>query len=118
MTRTGFAAAALGFTLFLAADPAAAQRPARCVIQSEGSATYRGPCLFRAERGGTFTVMPPRGRAFPGGVTSVTVAVIGRGVADVRGLTRGGINSRWGEAIRSQSDGACWQGNGFRVCAY
>jgi hypothetical protein len=117
MTRYLLAAVA-ALVLSLVASPADAQRPARCVIQSDGSATYRGPCLFRAERGGTFTVEPPRGRTFPGGVTSVTVAVIGRGVADVRGLTRGGINSRWGEAIRSQSDGACWQGDDFRICAY
>lgn len=102
----------------LAAAPAEArQRAARCVVEAPQTVPYRGPCLFEAERGGSFTIDPPRGRLFVGDVTTISVAVTGRGVAEVRGLV-GGINSRWGRAIRSSRDAACWIGSDFRVCAY
>jgi hypothetical protein len=93
-------------------------RAARCVVASNGVGTYRGPCDFLAERGGSFSVAPPRGRSFPGGVTAISVAVEDPGVAEVRGLTAQGINSRWGTAQRSRRDRACWVGSDFTVCAY
>ncbi|WP_017295364.1 hypothetical protein [Geminocystis herdmanii] len=46
------------------------------------------------------------------------MAIIKSGVAEVRGLTTAGINSRWGEARRSKSDKACWVGDDFTICAY
>jgi len=107
---------ALGPVLLLAATAAEA-RPARCVIASTGSPTWRGACDFRAEAGGSFSVSPMRG-AFPGGIDPISVSMIGPGVAEVRGLTRDGINSRWGEARRSTRDRACWIGEDFSVCAY
>jgi hypothetical protein len=33
-------------------------------------------------------------------------------------LTDEGINSRWGRAIRSRRDRACWVGEDFTICAY
>ncbi|HEX8366207.1 MAG TPA: hypothetical protein VF603_13080 [Allosphingosinicella sp.] len=111
-TLAAFAAAAA----FL---PAAAEaRPARCVVASDGNATYTGPCNFLPDRGGSFSVAPPRGRAFPGGVTSISVTLEETGVAEVRGLTARGISSRWGTAVRSRRDRACWNGPDFSVCAY
>ena len=104
-------AAALAF-----AAPAGAQRAARCAVTSSGS-SWTGPCQFMAERGGSFSISRRDGRSFPGGATSISVAIEG-GEADVRGLTRQGINSRWGSASRDRRDRACWVGSDFRVCAY
>ena len=108
--------AAAAFGLFLAATPAAA-RPARCVVQSAGAPAWRGACNFMPDGGGSFYIDPARGR-FPGGVSPISVSLISPGVAEVRGLTRDGVNSRWGEARRSRRDPACWVGEDFSVCVY
>ena len=109
--------------LLAVAFPAAAQsgndgRNARCVIVSNGLPTYRGPCRFYTEAGGSFTVTPPRGRSFPGDVTGISVSIEEPGVAQVHGLTPTGPASRWGTAVRSRRDRACWEGPDFSVCAY
>ena len=108
--------AAAAFGLVFAAAPAAA-RPARCVVQSAGAPTWRGACNFIPDRGGSFAIDPARGR-FPGGVSDISVSLVSPGVAEVRGLTRDGINSRWGEARRSRRDPACWVGEDFSICVY
>lgn len=109
---------ALLATLGALALPAAADaRSARCVIQSAGAPIWRGACDFIPDRGGSFGIQPLRGR-FPGGISDISVSVIEPGVAEVRGLTRDGINSRWGEARRSRRDPACWVGEDFSVCVY
>ena len=95
----------------------AAPRIARCVISAVGASTWRGPCWFEAGRGGSFDVAPQRG-SFGGGVGSISVFIVRPGLAEVRGLTNRGINSRWGEARRSQRDRACWVGEDFSVCVY
>lgn len=110
-----FTAAVLMATGFTAA-PAQA-KIARCVIDSEGT-SYKGPCQYNVARGGTFTVTPAHGRSFGQEVVSISVFVTQRGFAEVRGLTRDGINSRWGRAVRSRRDSACWVGEDFSVCAY
>ena len=100
------------------AFPAAAEvRSARCVVQSAGAPIWRGPCDFVPDRDGSFGIQPLRGR-FPGGISDISVGIIAPGVAEVRGLTPAGINSRWGEARRSRRDKACWAGEGFRICVY
>jgi hypothetical protein len=101
----------------LAMPAAAAARPARCVVQSAGAPIWRGGCDFIPDRGGSFGIQPLRGR-FPGGISDISVFVTEPGVAEVRGLTRDGINSRWGEARRSRRDPACWVGEDFSVCVY
>jgi hypothetical protein len=115
-------ALAVAAAAILAGLPAAvdAQRPrgARCVVASDGQPTYRGPCIFTAERGGTFHVAPPMGREFPGGQTGISVEIVEPGVAEVYGLTPTGPASRWGTAVRSRRDRACWNGPDFSVCAY
>ena len=101
------------------AEPAQArQRLARCVIEAPQTVAYRGPCLFEADRSGSFSIDPPRGRRFVGDVTSISLSVTGRGVGEVRGVTTDGVNSRWGNAARARNDRACWVGSDFRVCAY
>ena len=114
----------LAFTLAAAAAAAAflpsvaEARAARCVVVSNGMPTYRGPCNFTPERGGTFHIAPPPGREFPGGQTGISVEVVEPGVAEVYGLTPRGPASRWGTAVRSRRDRACWNGPDFSVCAY
>lgn len=103
--------------LVLFSATAAEARPARCVIAGEGSPTWRGPCDFLAERGGSFGIRPYRG-TFADGISDISVSLIRPGVAEVRGLTRDGINSRWGEARRSARDRACWVGEDFSICVY
>lgn len=113
------AAALLAFPASAAPAPAAAKpRVARCVLNAAVDAPYRGPCRFLAERGGSFSVAPVRAGTFFGDVTSVSVAILSPGVAEVRGLTTDGVNSRWGEARRSRRDKACWQGADFTICVY
>jgi hypothetical protein len=111
------AAAALTFGFLPAAAPAK-PRPARCAVSGGAESPYSGPCLFSAEKGGSFTVTPAGRRTFMADLTSVSVYVGQGGVAEVRGLTTGGVNSRWGEARRSRRDRACWEGSDFRVCVY
>ena len=101
----------------LFAASAAEARPARCVITSTDSPTWRGPCVFLAERGGSFGIRPNRG-AFADGISDISVSLVSPGVAEVRGLTPDGINSRWGEARRSRRDPACWVGEDFSICVY
>lgn len=113
--RVALAALVFGF-IALAATPALA-RPARCVVRSTGDPAWRGPCDFIPDGGGSFGIQPARGR-FPGGIGFISVSLIRPGVAEVRGLTRDGINSRWGEARRSRRDPACWLGSDFSVCVY
>jgi hypothetical protein len=105
--------------IMLAAPQVAARsKLASCRIVSNGAVKFSGRCRFTAERGGSFTLSRARGGGrLYGSILSVSVTIVGRGVAEVRGLTSGGINSRWGRAVRSKRDRACWVGRGFRVCA-
>lgn len=107
--------AGLSFLAIMGFSHAAAARPVRCVIA--GSVRYAGKCDF-LKSGASFSLSPIGRAAFPGGINPVSVAVVGPGIAEVRGLTRDGINSRWGEARRSKRDSACWEGSDFRICAY
>lgn len=114
------AAGAVALTAALALAVASAEakpRPARCVIDAAGAPRWSGPCQFEAERGGSFSVTPARGR-FQNGVTSISLAIVSAGVGEVRGLTSSGVNSRWGEARRSPRDRACWIGADFSLCVY
>lgn len=111
-TLAAFALAAAAFS----ATPALA-RPARCVVSGSDMPTWRGPCRFLPERGGSFSISPGRG-SFGDGIDLISVSIVSPGVAEVRGLTDDGINSRWGEARRSRRDRACWVGEDFSICVY
>jgi hypothetical protein len=112
------AAAAIGFIALPAGAAEARERRARCVVASAGQPSFRGPCLFLAGQGGSFSIRPVGRRLMMGDVTDVSVQLLRPGIADVRGLTAQGINSRWGEARRSRRDRACWIGSGFSICVY
>jgi hypothetical protein len=112
----GAVAVTAGVALTLAAAEAK-PRSARCVIDAAGAPRWSGACGFEAERGGSFTITPSRG-SFQNGVASISLAIVRPGVGDVRGLTSAGVNSRWGEALRSPRDRACWIGADFSLCVY
>ncbi|MDP3555207.1 hypothetical protein [Methylocystis sp.] len=95
----------------------AAARPAKCVVLGNGMTPYRGTCNFMPDDGGSFAV-EPIGKSGFDSVTMVSVAIMSPGVAQVRGLTRDGISSLWGEAKRSKADPACWVGSDFKICVY
>ena len=119
-TYLALATAALGLAagISLATAPAEAKpRPARCVIDAAGAPRWSGACQFDAQRGGSFTITPPRGH-FQNRVTSISVSIVRPGLAEVRGVTHAGIKSRWGEARRSPRDRACWVGSDFSICVY
>jgi hypothetical protein len=92
---------------------------AECRVESEGKVQVNGKCRFTPDQGGSFTLehADPKRTVFFGETTSITVSIVSPGVAEVRGLTRQGVNSRWGEARRMASDRACWQGSDFKICA-
>lgn len=112
-------AAFLTLPLVLLAGGAQA-RDAGCRIEQAGRVVLDRTCDFTPDgRDGSFGLSARgggQGMLF-GNIQVVSVTVIEPGLAEVRGLTRDGINSRWGTARRSQRDGACWQGDDFRICA-
>ena len=97
----------------------AADRVVNCQIESAGEETYKGKCLFVPDTKGSFALLnTQKNKPLFNGIVDVSVFIIEKGVAEVRGLTTDGINSRWGEAKRSKEDKACWVGEDFKVCAW
>ena len=117
-----FCAALLTFSmLFMTTHLSiAADRIVKCQIDSDTKTTYQGKCLFLPEEKGSFTLANPadRQKRLYGDIEMVSVYIVENGVAEVSGLVKGGINSRWGTAKRSSKDKACWEGSDFKVCAW
>ena len=95
----------------------AADKTAKCVIESNAVKVFDGKCKFMSEAGGSFSLSNANEKPLFDEVTIVSVNFIEKGNAEVRGLTTRGNNSRWGEAKRSSQDPACWVGTDFKVCA-
>lgn len=113
MNRLLLASAALAAM----AVPALA-RDAGCRIEQAGRVVLDRTCDFQPDgRDGSFSLSARDGGSLFPGISIVSVSMIEPGLAEVRGLTRDGINARWGTARRSARDGACWQGDDFRICA-
>ncbi len=103
----------------LAISPLCAEaKPALCVIKNNGATAFSGRCQFLPEGHGSFTLRHEKGGQLLKGISAVSVSITQPGMAEVRGLTVRGINSRWGPAVRSSQDPACWQGRDFEICAY
>ncbi len=104
-----------------AQHPGPGWRPARCVVTNgdneDWPGTWRGPCYFFSERGGSFSIRTRTG-SFPDGTDQIGVTLTAPGQAEVRVITQHGMNARWGEARRSRRDPACWVGDDFSICAY
>lgn len=119
MPRTRLPLPLLAALLLASLAPSAAEaRQARCVIRQNGAVAYSGRCQFTPDKGGSFSIRSSLTRPILPSITDVSVAVISPGNAEVRGLTTNGNNSRWGPAVRSKRDSACWTGADFEVCAY
>ena len=109
----------------LALTAASAQaRGAQCRIFGSGDTISDDywPCVFLPENDGkgSFSLASADGpdTEVARGAVVVNVTIIAKGVADVQGLTRDGINSRWGTAKRAPESGdGCWDGADFEVCA-
>lgn len=113
--KNGLIALLMATTLW----PVAAEgKSARCVIQQDGATAYAGACDFQMDQGGSFGIRRHDGKPILPNITHISVFIVSTGVAEVRGLTTDGINSRWGRATRSQRDPACWTGSDFEICAY
>jgi hypothetical protein len=89
----------------------------KCEISSSGQ-KYIGDCKFSPQKGGTFTLSNTISGKTLGktGISSVTVFISAKDIAQVSGEMGGSI-SRWGQAKRSPKDKACWIGDDFKVCA-
>lgn len=112
-------AAVLAVSAAVTADEAVA-RDARCRIFQDNRLALDRLCDFEPDgRNGSYilSAQGKRGSLLPG-ISIVSVSVVSPGVAEVRGMTGDGINSRWGEARRSASERACWVGSDFRICVY
>ena len=121
-TKAGFFAAfALGALALAITGEGVAKTGGRivgCHVESAGTIKMNGKCLFTHEKGGSFTLRSvDRDKPLFGEILVLSVSVESLGMAEVRGLTSGGNNSRWGPARRSSSDSACRQGSDFRICA-
>ncbi|MBN2824221.1 MAG: hypothetical protein JXQ76_02770 [Campylobacterales bacterium] len=93
-------------------------KSALCTVESNHQIEFHGNCDFQSEQGGSFSIAQFNpNQPLYGPILSVSVYIVQRGIAEVRGLTTDGINSRWGEARRSQDDPACWIGSDFKICA-
>ena len=116
----GLAALLLTFSLGEASHAQSPGRIVNCRIESAGEVQFNGRCRFTPDgRSGSFSLGNIGGQgALYGSILVVSVSIVSRGLAEVRGLTRAGINSRWGEARRSTRDRACWVGSDFRICAW
>lgn len=114
-----FASLVVSLSLAGAVSAQGKSKLADCRVESEGKVQVSGKCRFTPDAGGSFTIehADPKRSIFFGEIMSITVSIVSPGVAEVRGLTRQGVNSRWGEARRMANDRACWQGSDFRICA-
>lgn len=109
----------LAVILLTAQTVLAANRVVICTIATNNQIAYKGPCLFMPEAGGSFSLSNTnrQGPLF-GDIGVLSIYIVSKGTAEVRGLTSSGINSRWGEARRSTKDRACWEGADFKICAH
>ena len=107
----------LFFMVLMSPYSAKAKPNARCVIkQGGGIVAYSGRCELSGSRSGTYALQ--NSHTIIPGILRVSIYVITPGQAEVRGLTLDGINSRWGSAVRSKVDPACWKGSDFEICVY
>ena len=105
-------------SLAVATPSFAGDRIVNCYVESDGKVDFRGKCRFAGKPNGSFSLenVDTR-RPFMRHVLILQVSVMRPGVAEVRGLTPAGINSRWGDVRRSSRQPACWVGDGIKICA-
>lgn len=83
---------------------------------------YKNTCLLTPdEPSGSFSLSNPDKdkplyKYSDDKILIVSVSILDKKVAEVRGLTSSGINSRWGDAKKSAKDKSCWVGEDFKIC--
>jgi len=107
----------LVFLFMFAQNTLAADKVVKCEINSDGKKVFNAKCLFTPEAKGSFSLSNFKQKPLFDTISVVSVTIVEKDVAEVRGLTSDGINSRWGEARRSAKDKSCWVGSDFKVCA-
>jgi hypothetical protein len=114
------AALLVGFgVLSLSTNLMAAPKTVTCQIDEQGKTTFKGKCSFNASEGGSFYLTNlNKNKPIFRNIMDVSVYIIEPGVAEVSGSLKGANNSRWGQAIRSTKQKACWVGSDFKVCAW
>ena len=108
---------AISAALVFAQGAIAADKIVTCEITSNNERVYKGKCVFIPDQGGSFALSGMQGKPLYDSITIVSVTLLEKGIADVRGLTTDGVNSRWGDAKRSTKDKSCWVGSDFKICA-
>src|SRR5215813_12606660 len=110
----------IAFTILISISTGfASEKIVSCLIKSKGALPFKGKCLFLKEEGSSFSLHnADKSKPILEGISDIHVYIVEKDVADVRGLTLDGINSRWGEAKRSSKDKACWVGSDFQICAW
>jgi len=98
----------LSLALCAIASPGLA-KDATCEV-TLGGARIDGACDFQPRGGGSFDVTMKDGRNFDGS-PSLSLDVLRKGIAEIRSSDRS-----HGAASRSDSDPACWEGNGVTLC--
>ncbi|MBN1378559.1 MAG: hypothetical protein JXA04_04935 [Gammaproteobacteria bacterium] len=107
------------FLLAVSTQVNTAERVVRCQVDSNGGESFSGECLFESKQNGSFHIRnADASKPMLKGISDINVYIVEKGVAEVRGLTEDGINSRWGAAHRSEIDRACWVGSDFKVCVW
>lgn len=116
--RSTFVLAVLAFSIASAGEAQSRERLVACRVETAGKVEMSGTCRFSSEKGGSFELASTnRDTPLFGEILTVSVSIVSPDVAEVRGLTVRGNNSRWGTAHRSSHDRACWEGSDFRICA-
>lgn len=103
--------------LSLAAAGEPEPRKVQCVVTTKGTDPFKGPCLIYPGEKGSFTVEAAGRKSFPQ-ASSISLYVVGPDAGEVRGVTKKGVNFRWGSVVRSRRDRACWRGTDFSICVY
>jgi hypothetical protein len=120
--RAALRSALVASLVLSSAGSGEAQSPGRnvqCRVEAGGKVQLNGTCRFGSEAGGSFTLENvDRNRPLFEQILVMSVSIVSPGAAEVRGLTRDGINSGGGEARRSMRDNACWEGSDFSICAH
>lgn len=75
------------------------------------------PKCHQFEKNGSFSIRRHGAQPILPSNIDLSVSIVSAGVAEARGLTTDGLNSRWGRAERSRVNPACWTGADFEICA-
>jgi hypothetical protein len=113
------------FSKALIIDAYADKIKLKCLVKSNSEVILSDQCWFyKEENTNCFSLnnldneLPTPSYSDKVEINSISVCIVAKDKAEVRGITTLGINSRWGIAERDQSDKSCWIGDDFIICAW